>query len=145
MAPDVLHEVEIGVWKSLFIHLLRLLEAVDKSTINILNKRSVPVFLSLTSSDPKPCLLSRFREVPGFGKDTIRCFGNNVSEMKQLAARDWEDLLQVRSNLVFDSTSLTLPRYSVSSQSLKACCLAMTGTAPWISFSPSPIGIHWSN
>ncbi|KAJ3537968.1 hypothetical protein NMY22_g5372 [Coprinellus aureogranulatus] len=73
-AVDAMHEVEIGVWKSLFIHLLRLLETVDKSAIHTLNKR--------------------FREVPGFGRDTIRRFGNNVSGMKQLAARDWEDLLQ---------------------------------------------------
>jgi hypothetical protein len=40
--------------------------------------------------------LSRYRDMPTFGRDTIRRFTNNVSEMKQLAARDWEDLLQVR-------------------------------------------------
>ena len=34
--------------------------------------------------------------MPTFGRDTIRRFTNNVSEMKQLAARDFEDLLQVR-------------------------------------------------
>jgi hypothetical protein len=33
--------------------------------------------------------------MPTFGRDTIRRFRNNVSEMKQLAARDYEDLLQV--------------------------------------------------
>jgi hypothetical protein len=27
-AVDILHEVEIGVWKALFAHLLRLLEAI---------------------------------------------------------------------------------------------------------------------
>jgi hypothetical protein len=35
--------------------------------------------------------------MPTFGSDTIRRFGTNVSEMKQLAARDYEDILQVRS------------------------------------------------
>ena len=30
-----------------------------------------------------------------FGRDTIRKFTNNVSGMKKLAARDFEDLLQV--------------------------------------------------
>lgn len=30
-----------------------------------------------------------------FGRDTIRRFHDNVSEMKKLAARDFEDLLQV--------------------------------------------------
>ena len=37
--------------------------------------------------------------MPTFGKDTIRRFINNVSEMKQLAARDFEDLLQVSVGL----------------------------------------------
>ena len=40
-------------------------------------------------------LAARFRMVPTFGKDTIRKFSNNVSEMKKLAARDFEDILQV--------------------------------------------------
>jgi len=37
----------------------------------------------------------RFRQVPTFGLDTIRKFSNNVSAMKKLAARDFEDILQV--------------------------------------------------
>ncbi|KZP02197.1 hypothetical protein FIBSPDRAFT_655083, partial [Athelia psychrophila] len=32
--------------------------------------------------------------IPSFGRETIRRFSNNVSELKQLAARDYEDLLQ---------------------------------------------------
>ena len=36
------------------------------------------------------------REVPTFGQNTIWKFFRNMSEMKQLAAHDWEDLLQVR-------------------------------------------------
>ncbi|KIY50698.1 hypothetical protein FISHEDRAFT_38882, partial [Fistulina hepatica ATCC 64428] len=36
----------------------------------------------------------RFRLIPMFGWDTICCFANNASEMKKLAARDFEDLLQ---------------------------------------------------
>ena len=31
-----------------------------------------------------------------FGNDTIRKFSTNVSEMKRLAARDFEDILQVK-------------------------------------------------
>ena len=37
----------------------------------------------------------RFRQVPTYGLDTIRKFSNNVSAMKKLAARDFEDILQV--------------------------------------------------
>jgi len=37
----------------------------------------------------------RYRQVPTFGRDTIRRFHENASAMKKLAARDFEDLLQV--------------------------------------------------
>ncbi len=38
---------------------------------------------------------SSFRQIPTFGRDTIRRFDKNASAMKKLAARDWEDILQV--------------------------------------------------
>ncbi|KAJ3713280.1 hypothetical protein C8R42DRAFT_558143, partial [Lentinula raphanica] len=48
----------------------------------------------------------RYRQIPTFGFDTIRLFANNASEMKRLAARDFEDLLQcaipVFENLIED-------------------------------------------
>lgn len=37
----------------------------------------------------------RYRLVPTFGRDTIRRFTRNTSGLKKLAARDWEDMLQV--------------------------------------------------
>ena len=33
--------------------------------------------------------------MPTFGRDSIRKFSNNVSELKKLGARDYENLLQV--------------------------------------------------
>jgi hypothetical protein len=33
--------------------------------------------------------------IPIFGRDTIRRFSNDVADMKKLAARDFEDILQV--------------------------------------------------
>ncbi|KZT68005.1 hypothetical protein DAEQUDRAFT_728551 [Daedalea quercina L-15889] len=72
--PDVLHEFELGVWKAIFIHLLRLLHAEGKDRIQILNER--------------------FRRVPTFGRSTIRRFSRNVSGLKQMAGRDLEDILQ---------------------------------------------------
>jgi hypothetical protein len=39
--------------------------------------------------------MARFRTIPTFGSGTIRRFATNASEMKKLAARDFEDLLQV--------------------------------------------------
>ncbi|KAF5325806.1 hypothetical protein D9611_000607 [Ephemerocybe angulata] len=76
---DLMHEFEIGVWKRLFIHLLRLLDAF-----------TVPrTGRTLTAE-----LDERFRLIPSFGRDGIRKFGRNVSGMKRRAARDFEDLLQ---------------------------------------------------
>jgi hypothetical protein len=37
----------------------------------------------------------RYRQIPTFGQDTIRRFTANASAMRKLAARDFEDLLQV--------------------------------------------------
>jgi hypothetical protein len=37
----------------------------------------------------------RYRLVTPFGKDGIRRFSNNASQMKKLAAHHFEDLLQV--------------------------------------------------
>ena len=39
--------------------------------------------------------VNRYRQIPSFGCGTIRTFSQNSSEMKKLAARDYEDLLQV--------------------------------------------------
>jgi hypothetical protein len=36
-----------------------------------------------------------YRLTPAFGRDTIRTFASNASEMRKMAARDFEDLLQV--------------------------------------------------
>ncbi|KAF7967740.1 hypothetical protein HWV62_33264 [Athelia sp. TMB] len=78
LVVDLMHEFELGVWKSLFMHILRILEAhAKKEGTNVTNM-----------------LDARYRQVPSFGRDTIRRFSNNVSELKQLAARDYEDLLQ---------------------------------------------------
>ena len=39
MVPDLMHKVEMGGWRSLFIHLLRILESVDKSLLMELDCR----------------------------------------------------------------------------------------------------------
>ena len=36
---DLMHEFELGVWKALFTHLLRMLHAVDTSLLNELDYR----------------------------------------------------------------------------------------------------------
>jgi hypothetical protein len=36
---DFLHEIELGMWKALFTHFIRLLYAHDPDTVHELNKR----------------------------------------------------------------------------------------------------------
>jgi hypothetical protein len=76
LVPDFMHEFELGVWKALFQHLVRILVSHGDGTIQEFNRR--------------------YRQVPTFGRSTIRHFSENASGMKKLAARDFEDLLQVR-------------------------------------------------
>ena len=75
LVVDFMHEFELGVWKALFKHLIRILFASGGSAISNLNER--------------------YRAVPTFGRSTIRRFTENASAMKKLAARNYEDLLQV--------------------------------------------------
>ena len=90
---DLMHEFEIGVWKTLFTHVVRVLYAASRPSgvlVDALNER----YGGFTF--PKARLTQdRFRQVPTFGLDTIRRFRDNISEMKKLAAHDYEDLLQV--------------------------------------------------
>ena len=84
-----MHEFELGVWKAILIHLLRILDCVGR--LALLNERCdyhlAMNWYRLT--------LSRFRKVPTYGDDTIRRFCRNVSDLKQMAARVYEDILQV--------------------------------------------------
>ena len=76
LVPDFMHEFELGIWKALFMHLVRILVSHGDGTIQEFNRR--------------------YHQVPTFGRSTIRRFSENASGMKKLAARNFEDLLQVR-------------------------------------------------
>lgn len=39
LVPDLLHEFELGVWKAVFTHLLRILYAAGGDVIQELNRR----------------------------------------------------------------------------------------------------------
>ncbi|KAG9085750.1 hypothetical protein FS749_004132 [Ceratobasidium sp. UAMH 11750] len=71
---DLLHEVELGVWKSLLTHLIRVLYGRGSEAVAEFNRR--------------------FRLVPTFSNSTIRKFSEDVASLKRLAARDFEDILQ---------------------------------------------------
>ncbi|KAG2744922.1 hypothetical protein P692DRAFT_20877483 [Suillus brevipes Sb2] len=76
LVVDFMHECELGTWKALFVHLVRLLYA-------------------LPGGDGLVARLdNRFRQVPSYGNGVIRRFANNTSEMKKLATWDFENILQ---------------------------------------------------
>ncbi|EFI26688.1 hypothetical protein CC1G_15459 [Coprinopsis cinerea okayama7 len=72
--PDLLHEFELGVGKEIFIHLIRILNAYDPAKLQQLN--------------------DNYRAVPTYGRNTIRRFPKRVSDMRKLAGRDYEDIIQ---------------------------------------------------
>jgi hypothetical protein len=43
LVVDLLHEFELGVWKSLFVHLIRIINAYDPRLVHELDYRSVPI------------------------------------------------------------------------------------------------------
>ncbi|KAH9480132.1 hypothetical protein JR316_0006729 [Psilocybe cubensis] len=71
---NLLHEFELGVWKAFFTHMMRILLAAGGEGIQRLNWR--------------------YHKVATFGRNTIRRFHRNASDMTNLAARDFKDLLQ---------------------------------------------------
>jgi hypothetical protein len=60
-----------------------------------------------TISEMMSMLGSRYREVPTFGRDTIRKFSKNCSALKQMTAREYEDLLQVSATHLLTEYSFT--------------------------------------
>jgi hypothetical protein len=95
LVVDFMHECELGTWKALFTHLIRLLYALPggDSLVASLDYRFVIHLLYIYNTDS---MKLRFRQIPSFGHGVIRKFADNTSEMKRLAARDFEDILQVR-------------------------------------------------
>jgi len=39
LLPDLMHEFELGVWRAIFIHLLRILQSVDEQLLVELDRR----------------------------------------------------------------------------------------------------------
>lgn len=106
LTVDFMHECELGTWKALFLHLIRLLYAIPGGSqlVATLDERykefiwtHTVYLLKIANSQSH----RRFRQILTFGNGIIRRFSNNTSEMKQLAARDFEDILQVCESCVF--------------------------------------------
>jgi hypothetical protein len=91
LAIDLMHEVELGIWKAVFIHLLHILDCQNESLKHELDRRQVVRSLSMFGAD----MSIRFQEIPPFRVDGIRKIRSNRSELKKMTAHDYEDILQV--------------------------------------------------
>ncbi|TBU55610.1 hypothetical protein BD310DRAFT_825501, partial [Dichomitus squalens] len=91
LAPDLMHEFELGVWKGVFIHLMRLLAEHGEDTTEEFN--------------------SRMRRMPTFGRDQIRRFWHDVSSRKRLAARDYEAFLIATSTYLTRVLQTIMPAF----------------------------------
>lgn len=93
LVVDVLHEVHLGIEKAVLTHLFRIIHSFT-SSLTIVDKRYVELNLVCWLCTTEASRF-RYRLVPTFGRDTIRRFAENMSAMKKLAARDFEDMIQV--------------------------------------------------
>ncbi|KAI0749293.1 hypothetical protein C8Q80DRAFT_1100762 [Daedaleopsis nitida] len=76
LAPDLMHEFELGVWRGIFDHLVRLIHAQPgDNAIKEFNRR--------------------MRLMPKWGRDRIRRFYEDASTRKRMAAHDYEAYLIV--------------------------------------------------
>jgi hypothetical protein len=91
LVVDLMHEFELGVWKAVFIHLLRILDCESENLKHELDRRYV--YLKLLEAVNH--MAFRFREIPPFGRDGVRKTTSNRSELKKMTAHDYEDMLQV--------------------------------------------------
>lgn len=101
LVPNELHEWDLGIWRQILIHLLRLLNTLGAAQVNEFDARYAHrlfVCLSLMS-------YCSFRKISTFGRDTIRKFDDNVLALKKMAARNFEDILQVWCRYACDVTS----------------------------------------
>ena len=97
LAPDVLHEVELGVVMATLIHLNRIIHAKrSEFGLQTLNERCVfCTFDNIIGYRSYTFAPASYRLFPPFGRDTIRKFQDNVTRTAKKAGRDWEDMLQV--------------------------------------------------
>ena len=122
LVVDLMHEFELGIWKALLTHLIHILSAAEVGDI-------------LVSE-----LDHHYRMVPTFGGDTIHKFASNTSEMKRMAACNFEDVLQVSLLPNLFAFRFLLDVISVQSQYLMHYFLSHTTKMLWPCYLHVPIG-----
>jgi len=92
---DLMHKVKLGIWRALFIHLLRILNAVGRTLVDELDHQYVTHLLWVIVQVICMYQAHRFWQLPTFGHDAIWQFSSNISELKRLITWYFEDILQV--------------------------------------------------
>lgn len=87
----------------------------------------------------------RFRLIPTFGRDTIRKFSGDVSGMKKMSARHFEDILQVNHAMYSASHALNLSPFSVVSPYSMVSYFLLTTRPFSICCSTWEPGMHMQN
>ena len=82
------------------------------------------VFFNMLIIMPFLIHIVRFCQMPTFGHSTIRRFCTNTSEMKKLAARNYEDILQVCNAGIIEPNLTELPSPSVLYLCSRDCYLS---------------------
>jgi hypothetical protein len=111
LVVDLMHEFKLGVWKTLFIHLIRILYSAAPGGVEVGRLDERYATGSIMCCDLKAHQY-RFHIIPQFNQ-TIQRFSNNVSKMKKLAVQDYEDLLQVSIFPDVLLPILTVPQCSI--------------------------------
>jgi len=83
-----------------------------------------------------------FRQVPTFGRDTIRKFGGSVSSLTKMTARGFEDIIQVGSFLASSVRKRAESLPSVGYPSSKGCSVNHITRSYWTLPSTWPPGTH---
>ena len=93
LVVDLLHEFELGVWKALFTHLIQILHAA--ALHSCLVAKLDRTYVSCTVSYQELINFSvTTNQVLGHANIWLKHIATNASEMKKLAAHDFEDLSQ---------------------------------------------------
>ena len=143
--PDFMHEVELGSWRTIFIHSLRIVEAHGgPNLIAELDRRCVVISIHLMNgvlTHKHQLRQCSYRQIPSFGRDTVRRFCSNCSELKNMTAREYENLLQVfRHARPSNYFSLNL-YHSVRFLSSRGCFQNRIMAVYYAFFSPPHIGM----
>jgi hypothetical protein len=74
LVVDLMHEVELGVWKNLFIHLIRILYSINPALVNEMDRQ----FVSLSAFKVQSSVLILVTDIDRCQPSGEMVFGNSL-------------------------------------------------------------------